>query len=90
MRKKRVLVIMHKDLVPPEDAHPNEQDRYSCPYLTELDVVYTLRLIGHEVRPLGIISDLQPLRQSIDEFKPHIVFNLLEEFDGEAFLTRML
>jgi len=75
---------MHKDLVPPEDVDPNKLDTFSTPYLTEADVVYTLKTLGHEVKTIGIISDLIPLREAIDTFKPHVVFNLLEEFDGEA------
>jgi D-alanine-D-alanine ligase len=43
---------------------------------------------GHEVRPLGMDGDLAVLRSAIDDFKPHIVFNLLEEFDGEAVLDQ--
>ncbi len=84
MKKKRILVIMHKDLVPPEDVDPKKLDEFNTPYLTEADVVYTLKTLGHEVKPIGIISDLLPLREAIESFKPHIVFNLLEEFDGEA------
>lgn len=75
---------MHKDLVPPEDIDPNKLDTFDTPYLTEADVVYTLKTLGHEVKTIGIISDLIPLREAIDTFKPHVVFNLLEEFDGEA------
>lgn len=84
MKKKRVLVIMHKDLVPPEDVDPSKLNTFNTPYLTEADVVYTLKMLGHEVKAIGIISDLIPLREAIESFKPHVVFNLLEEFDGEA------
>ncbi|MCO4793230.1 MAG: ATP-grasp domain-containing protein [Bacteriovoracaceae bacterium] len=75
---------MHKDLVPPENITSNEIDRSVCPYVTEFDVLSNLKKNGHDVRALGIISDLKPLRETVEEFKPHIVFNLLEEFDGEA------
>ena len=47
-----------------------------------------LRDLGHEVRPLGLIDDLTPLRRAISNFKPHIVFNLLEEFRGEPMLDQ--
>ncbi|TNF00260.1 MAG: D-alanine--D-alanine ligase, partial [Deltaproteobacteria bacterium] len=84
MKKKRILVIMHKDLVPPDDVDPKKLDPFTTTYLTEADVIYTLKSLGHEVKAIGIISDLVPLREAIEVFKPHIVFNLLEEFDGEA------
>ena len=33
---------------------------------------------------VGLTDELAPLRTAIEEFKPHVVFNLLEEFGGEA------
>jgi len=33
---------------------------------------------------VGLSDELAPLRTAIDEFEPHVVFNLLEEFRGEA------
>src|SRR5687768_3667033 len=47
----------------------------------EWDVVTTLRRRGHTLLTLGVHDDLTPIRQSIDEFKPTIVFNLMEAFD---------
>ena len=35
---------------------------------------------GHELLVIGVHDDLTPIRSSIDEFKPDIVFNLLEAF----------
>ena len=75
---------MHKDLVPDITLSEEEIDREDCPFITEYDVVKTLTELGHEVLPLGVISDLKLIRENIDTFRPQIVFNLLEEFDGEA------
>jgi D-alanine-D-alanine ligase len=44
--------------------------------------------LGHDVQPLGLYDDLTPLRGAIQDFKPHIVFNLLEEFRGEPMLDQ--
>jgi len=82
-RKLRVLVLMHEDLVPP-DTIEGLSDREIMPWKTEYDVVVTLRDMGHVVLPLGVDSDLGVLRDAITEFKPHITFNLLEEFHGVA------
>lgn len=82
MRKLRVLVLMHEDLIPPE--HTNGHDLKTVEWRTEYDVVSTLRKMGHEVRPLGVKSDLGVIRSAVEEWKPHIAFNLLEEFDGVA------
>jgi len=82
-RKMRVLVLMHEDLVPP-DSIEGLTDKEMAPWKTEFDVLVTLRDLGHDVRPLGVASDLGVLRDAILEFNPHITFNLLEEFHGVA------
>ncbi len=82
MKRLRILVLMHEDLVPPD--HLNGHDVKTAEWRTEYDVVTTLRKLGHEVRPLGVKSDLGVIRSAIEEWKPHIAFNLLEEFDGVA------
>jgi len=87
MSKKRVLVLTHVDLVPPDDM-AGKPDAEVLEYKTEHDVMTGLRELAHEVQPLGLDDDLTPLRQAIQNFKPHIVFNLLEEFCGEAMLDQ--
>jgi D-alanine-D-alanine ligase len=83
MRSLRVLVLTHPDLIPPDSLKGlNEQDINT--WKTEYDVVSTLRASGHEVRPLGVKNELAPIRDEVEAFKPHVVFNLLEEFHGEA------
>jgi D-alanine-D-alanine ligase len=73
---------MHQDLVPPDCL--NGHDPSNAEWRTEYDVVTTLRKLGHDVRPLGVKSDLGVIRVAIEEWRPHIAFNLLEEFDGLA------
>ena len=81
-RKLRVLVLMHEDLVPPESIEGYSEKEFT-PWKTEYDVTVTLRDdLGHEVRPLGLRDDLSVLRNAIEEFNPHIAFNLMEEFHG--------
>jgi len=80
MRRLRILVLMHEDLVPPDEL--NGHDLTKVGWKTEYDVVSTLRELGHEVQPLGVKSDLGVIRRAIEEWRPHIAFNLLEEFDG--------
>ena len=79
MRRLRVLVLMHPDFMPPETT-----DGYSAQEInvwkTEFDVVSTLRAAGHDVRPLGVQEEIKPVRDAIEEFKPHVVYTLLEEF----------
>ena len=61
MKRLRILVLMHEDLVPP-DAPSTGQDVTSAEWKTEYDVVSTLRKLGHDVKPLGVKSDLGVLR----------------------------
>jgi D-alanine-D-alanine ligase len=78
-RKRRILALMHESLVPPDTA-PAEQVT-AAEWKTEYHVVQTLRQLGHEVRPLGLGSELGVIRAAVEEFQPHIAFNLLEGFD---------
>ena len=82
MKRLRVLVLMHEDLVPPEDV--TGYDVKTLEWRTEYDVVSTLRKLGHDVHPLGVKSDLGVIHAAIERWKPDIAFNLLEEFDGVA------
>jgi D-alanine-D-alanine ligase len=83
MKKLRVLVLLHPSLMPPENLDGySEKEIYE--WKTEYDVISTLRKIGHEVRALGVRDELLPIRNMISEWKPHIAFNLLEEFHGLA------
>jgi D-alanine-D-alanine ligase len=77
VKKYRVLVLVHKALVPREDVATTD---VNPEWRMEWDVVTTLRKRGHELLVIGVHDDLTPIRQSIDEFKPTIVFNLMEAF----------
>lgn len=74
---------MHPEFVPRDDRgslSPQEASESK----TEYDVVRTLRAAGHDVHPLGVQYELFPIRDAIEQLKPDIVFNLLEEFHGEV------
>jgi D-alanine-D-alanine ligase len=81
MKKLRVLVVVHASLIPPETLDGHEQKDID-EWRTEYDVTSTLRKMGHEVRCVGVLDSLTELRTTIADWKPDIVFNLLEEFDG--------
>ncbi len=51
---------------------------------TEYDVITTLKQIGHDIIPVGLSSDLSVIAKALEEHKPQITFNLLEEFDGQS------
>jgi len=78
-KKLRVMVLCHEDLVPPETIEgltPKE----IAPFKTEWDVISTLKKMGHEVSPVGVYNNLGVIGNALLEAKPHIAFNLLEEF----------
>ena len=81
MKKLRVLVLMHEDLVPP-DSLDGYDPKEIAEWKVEFDVVQGLKELGHEVQPLGVTDELGPIRRAIQSWKPHIAFNLLEEFHG--------
>ena len=83
MKPLRILGLCHPDLIPPEKIEGlSESETYV--WKTEYDVSTTLRASGHEVRLLGVQTELSPIRDAVEEWKPDIVFNLLEEFHGES------
>ncbi|HSE42914.1 MAG TPA: D-alanine--D-alanine ligase, partial [Acidobacteriota bacterium] len=80
-KKLRTIVLVHEDLVPP-DSIEGLSHKEIAPWKTEYDVISTLKKSGHEVLPVGLYDDLGVIQRALEEFKPHIAFNLLEEFHG--------
>ena len=70
---------MHPDHVPP-DSLEGLTSQEALALKAEFDVVQCLRKLGHEPRPLGVQDEFLPIRDTVEEFKPHVVFNMLEEF----------
>jgi D-alanine-D-alanine ligase len=83
VKKLRALVLMHPELVPPENADDVPAEERNA-WKTEYDVVRTLRGLGHEVLALGVQDELRPIRLAVEAMQPEIVFNLLEEFHGSV------
>ena len=81
MNKLRVAVVMLKDFVPPVSIE-GLSDKEIAPFKTEYDVLVTLDDMGHQAHAIGLYDDLGELRSALREHRPHIVFNLLEEFHG--------
>lgn len=75
VKAKRILMAVHPHFRP---------DRGPRRISTEQDVWGALIAMGHNVRVAGVTDDISELERTISEFSPHIVFNLLEEYRGEA------
>ncbi len=81
MKHHRILLMTHEQLVPPESIDGLTEKEIDL-FRTEYNVYSTLCNLGHNVRVLGVSDRLSALRETIRDWKPHVVFNLLEEFSG--------
>lgn len=75
--------MTHEQLVPPESIEGLTEKEIDL-FRTEYNVYSTLFNLGHRIRVLGVGDRLAELRETIRDWKPHLVFNLLEEFSGIA------
>ncbi len=83
MKRLRVLVLIHPDLMPP-DSRDGYSEKEAHVWKTEFDVVTTLRESRHDVRAIGVQHELKPIRDEVRHWQPDVVFNLLEQFHGET------
>ncbi len=84
--KQRVLVLTDLEFQMPESAEqvPDQVDaKWLATWRTEFDVLTALRSLGHETRVLGGVTDLHAVKDTLGEWKPDIVFNLLEQLFGQ-------
>jgi D-alanine-D-alanine ligase len=89
LKPLKVLALMHESLVPPENID-GLTDKQIQPWKMEYDVKVTLERMGHTVHAVGIYGDLSVLRKALDAVEPDIVFNMMEEFDGQPLLDQHL
>lgn len=75
--------MTHELLVPPDNLDGFTETEIDI-FRTEYHVYSNLFNLGHDVRVIGVGDQLSELRETILEWKPHVVFNLLEEFSGIA------
>ena len=82
-RKLRVILLADEDLLPRGDLEDfSEKERELRK--TEYDVRDAIESLGHEIYSIGVSDDLSTIRGAIDAHKPHVAFNLIEEFGGIA------
>jgi D-alanine-D-alanine ligase len=80
-KKLRVIMLVDEKLLPKGDLEDHSEKQREL-RKTEFDVKEALEALGHEVWPIGVSDDLSTIRGAIDAYKPHIAFNLVEEFQG--------
>ncbi len=81
MAKLKVMVLVREGFVPPLPLDESI-DLNAMPWKAEHDVCESLRVIGHEVLPIGVYDDLGVIRQALTTHQPDITFMMLEEFHG--------
>ncbi|MFO8053340.1 MAG: ATP-grasp domain-containing protein [Candidatus Omnitrophota bacterium] len=54
----------------------------------EREVYKALLSCGYEVKMLGLYNDISPLLEEVADFKPDIIFNLVEVFDQKSHLDK--
>lgn len=82
MKTKRVLVLMQEDRVPPDNVE-EIPDKAFEQFRADYDVLTALSWLPHKVMPLGLGEDLTALPAALQEFRPHVVFNMLDMFRGD-------
>jgi D-alanine-D-alanine ligase len=73
--------MVHATLVPPKTIRGLSAAQID-EFRTEYDVLHALRRLGYEVVVVGVGDHLTELRETIEQWRPHVVFNLLDEFRG--------
>ena len=83
----RVLLLTDENLIPniPRSKLKGRDAELSK---AEYDVLNALKKLGHEVTCAGVGSELAVIRRAIASNKPHIAFNLVEQFDGLPFFDQ--
>ena len=83
MKSLRVLMLLHPDSVPAESLKGYDEPE-TLEWKGEFEIVRALRKAGHDVQPLGVQHELAPIRDAVENWKPDVAFNLLEEFHGQT------
>jgi D-alanine-D-alanine ligase len=79
--KLRVILLADEDLLPKGELKElGEKERELRK--TEFDVRDAIESLGYEIYSIGVSDDLSTIRGAIDAHKPHVAFNLVEEFGG--------
>jgi len=89
MRKRpKVLLLFSSPYNKPRGYDYREEFADPDNMYTENDVCEALAANGYEVSLLGLHNTVAPLFEEIRENRPDAIFNLVEVFDGKAYLEK--
>jgi D-alanine-D-alanine ligase len=82
--KKRLKVLQVFELAYPLPRGHDFVEEYADEenFGTEREVYEALLESGYEVRRLGLFDDVRPLLDDVAEFKPDVIFNMVETFQN--------
>ncbi|MDJ0522162.1 MAG: D-alanine--D-alanine ligase [Planctomycetota bacterium] len=80
---KRVLVLVGEGSRPPRTLEGIPDEKVS-EWKMEYDVLAALEARGYEPKTVEVSYDLSRIRDAVEEHKPHVVFNMLEDFHGHV------
>lgn len=87
--KRKLDVLLMVDMPSPAPEGTTVESIMTAPdWDTEIDVLRTLRQLGHDVRVVGLFDDIRPLLAEVERGRPDIVFNLVEHFNNDRSLER--
>ena len=85
MKKKlKVLQVFNTAYATPRGYDFKEEFADPENMYTENDVCRALQVNNFEVRLLGIYNDIRPLLDEVKDFKPGVIFNLVEMFNNKT------
>jgi len=87
MKKLKVLLIFDSPYAKPRGYDFKEEFK-DFDWDTERYVYESLLENGHDVRILGLYNDIRLLLDDIQDYKPDIVFNLVEVFNQKSYLDK--
>jgi len=85
--KKKILLLFDSPYQP-ESGYDFKKEFTDFDWDTEREVHKALISSGHNVRMLGLHNDIGLLLKEVAEFKPDIIFNLVEVFDQKSYLDK--
>lgn len=84
---KRVLIVFNST-GPTKIDQDYAEELKTKDWETEADVIAALKTLGYEYALLGIFDNIDLITQKIREFRPDIIFNLVERFQGDSAYDR--
>lgn len=88
MKMKSKVLLLFDCPYPVSRGYDFKEEFTDFDWDTEKGVYKVLSGLGFEVRMLGLCRDIGPLLEEVNEFKPDVIFNLVEVFNQKSHLDK--